>query len=185
MKEIIIDTNYPNYDYVEYSSWVNDLRQYGIFTCLENILEDIDCSKTNNKGQRYIHTSDFNYDRLVYQYIRFLFYIKNQIVYNDYCELLFIVHNKNIEFELANPEIKEKPANKRTKKAKVENKYIREETSDLFDGHTTYIYSNFKTGDVIYSDNPNLLEELNKPKEKKKKTKVVQGSFTFNFNKNK
>ena len=105
--------------------------------------------------------------------------------YNDYCELLFAVHNKNIEFELANPEIKEKPTKKRTKKVKIENKYIREETSDLFDGHTTYIYSNFKTGDVIYSDNPNLLEELNKPKEKKKKTKVVQGSFTFNFNKNK
>ena len=58
----------------------------------------------------------------------------------------------------------------------------------MFTDKTNYIYSNLKTGDEIISDNPDLLEELNKPKEKKKKDKTpkiinLPEGFTFKFKK--
>ena len=56
----------------------------------------------------------------------------------------------------------------------------------MFTGKTNYIYSNLKTGEEIISDNPNLLEELNKSKEKKNKvTKVLSLPIGFSFKLNK
>ena len=90
---------------------------------------------------------------------------------------------KTKEFE------KSKGKQKKPKKTKVKDEFVKSISTDLFDGTPKYIYSNLKTGQEIISDNPDLLEELNKPKEKKRNVRVspkvvsLPSGFTFKFNK--
>ena len=91
-------------------------------------------------------------------------------------------------FEIENP-YKQKIQNNKTKtktKKTIPNKFVKAVTKDLFTGEDIYVYENLKTGEIIKSKNPNLLDELNAPKEKEKKTKVKSISvsldaMTFSF----
>ena len=166
MKEIIINTDYPNYEYSDYDSWINSIRQYGLLGFMNNLIRDLDCTRLLKNGQRIIYTNAYNYNRLVYQYIRCLFYITNPIIYNKYLDILLTTHNNNLEFE----EYYKEPMkiDKTKKKPKVKNEFVRAISHDMFTGEIKYLYSNLKTGEEIISNDPNLLEELNKPKRKKK-----------------
>ena len=68
---------------------------------------------------------------------------------------------------------------------KIPNKFIKYTSRDLFTQEDTYIYENPKTGEKIFSDNPNLLDELNnKSKKKKDKSNVVSiNNLFFDFKK--
>ena len=72
---------------------------------------------------------------------------------------------------------------------RIENKFIKYTTKDIFTEKETYIYENLRTLEKINSNNPNLLEELNTPKKKKIKKKKEVGvpisSMTFSFKKEK
>ena len=56
-------------------------------------------------------------------------------------------------------------------------------TNDIFTGDERYIYENLKTGEIITSSNPDLLDTLNGPKKKKvkepKTTFVPIGKIIF------
>ena len=107
-------------------------------------------------------------------------------IYNEYVDKLINRHIENILFEFNNPIPKKKPTNSKKQKAKP-NKWIKAETNDLFTGQIRYIYENLKTGEIITSGNPNLLEELNTKKQKKEKIqqpKVISTEgLIFNFKK--
>ena len=89
-------------------------------------------------------------------------------------------------FEFNNPIVKKKPTNSKKQKSKP-NKWIKAITNDIFTGEERYIYENLKTGELITSSNPNLLEELNASKQRKKKenkpTVISTESIIFNFKK--
>ena len=77
------------------------------------------------------------------------------------------------------------------KQKAIPNKWIKAETDDLFTGEKRYIYENLKTGEIITSGNPDLLETLNAPKKRIKKEKQIENTIIstqgliFNFNKKK
>ena len=60
MKEIIINTDYPNYEYSDYDSWINSIRQYGLLGFMNNLIRDLDCTRLLKNGQRIIYTSAYN-----------------------------------------------------------------------------------------------------------------------------
>ena len=87
------------------------------------------------------------------------------------------------------PIVKKKPTNSKKQKDKP-NKWTKAITNDIFTGEERYIYENLKTGEIITSGNPNLLETLNAKKEKKVKEVKVKEQVdtslkyvTFSFNK--
>lgn len=180
MLDININTNYTNYDGIQYYRYENIL-QTPVKETLDKLLIELDSSKLC-AGKIIIPTNSFRYDDIVETYIRILFRIPiyNYVLYNEYVEKLLNRHNENLEFESNfKPEVKEKPKakGKTTKKAKVSNVYVRSETYNLFTGELEYDYTNFATGDSFVSSNPNLLEELNAPKKKKKEKKQPRKDF--------
>ncbi len=167
---IQINTNYPNYDDTKYYSYERELQKSPEKAC-DDILKDIDCTILLKSNIQLHKTTDLMYEENCYKYIRHLFRIKNQIVYNQYFDKFIDKLNANIEFE-ANFSIpvKETSTKKKTTKT-VANKYIRTITWDMFTNTEQYLYENPKTGDSFISKNPNLLDTLNA---KKKKEKVVE-----------
>lgn len=121
-----------------------------------------------------------NYKEFKEIYLYYLNHIRNPFIFNKmYNKFLKLLEEnikiKDIEVEIESNKVKPKPKNK----PKVKNQYYKVETRDIF-GNVTYNYINPKTGDSFFSDNPNLLEELNK----KKVTKVVSlDNMTFSFKK--
>ena len=191
MKEIVIDTNYPNYSYNETEKYFYILNKFNtIEGSINYILSDLDCTRLTKDGKRICTTNSFMYENYVYLYIRFLLRIKDYALYNKYYELLLSIHNNNLKFEetfIEKPVIKNNKKTK-TKKQKVDNKFIRKITYDLFTNEPYYIYFNPKTGEEINSDNPDLLDELNnKKKNVRKVSKMVSvpTGIIFNFNKQK
>ena len=191
MKEIVIDTNYPNYSYNETEKYFYILNKFNtIEGSINYILSDLDCTRLTKDGKRICTTNSFMYDNYVYLYIRFLLRIKDYALYNKYYELLLSIHNNNLKFEetfIEKPVVKNNKKTK-TKKQKVDNKFIRKITYDLFTNEPHYIYFNPKTSEEINSDNPDLLEELNnKKKNVRKVSKMVSvpTGIIFNFNKQK
>lgn len=181
------------YPHVDYSYWIraNVQTQEDVINKLDCILKDLDCSRVYSIGRPMMIEYPI-YNTLLNDYLYYLLKIDNQFVYNLYIDLLLIRHVDNVIFQYNNPinEKVSKSKEKKTKKTKVENKYLRRETKDLFTGETIYFYENPKTGDSIESKNPNLLEELNKPKRNKKETKtkstaVPLSAMTFSFAKKK
>lgn len=184
MLNIVIDTNYNNYDAAFYYSYEH-LLHTPVKKVLDNLLSDLDATKLY-KGNQILPTNSWRYEETVERFIRTLFRIPiyNYVLYNEYVELLLNRHKENLEFEATykkpEPEVKKKT--KGTSKKKVQNIYVRTETHNLFTGELEYDYTNFATGDSFISSDPNLLEQLNAPKRKKKEPRKDFGKIILNFN---
>ena len=185
--ESVLTISYPKF--VDYSYWItkNVQTQDDVFDKLNQIIKDMDCTREYSCG-RPMMTSYLNYLSLIEDFVYYLMKIDNQFIYNKYIDKLISRHIDNILFEHNNPVIvKSKGKTKKVSKPKVENKFLRRETKDLFTGETIYFYENLKTGESIESKNPNLLDELNnKPKKVKKEPKtksnaVSLSAMTFSF----
>ena len=181
------------YPEVTYPYWKSLLPYYDDETLeiiLQNLIVSLDCSIVFS-GMRVIMTSHMNYDMYVSRYYYYLLHLENQFKYNLYFNLLCIAHQENIDFEANNP-IPEKPVQTKGRdfgKMKTQPKYIRQVTTDLITGKEVYKYIHKKTGEIITSEDPNLLETLGKrvkKEPKEKRTKVVPislDSMVFSFKK--
>lgn len=178
----ILNANYPIVDYGYWRSIKEYYNDSDICNILDYLLKNLDCTKEYTSG-RPLMTTYPTYNNRISEYIYYISKLVNQFLYNEYIDKLAKRHYDNIEFELANP-YKSKEKNKRnTKKKSAPNKFIKQNTIDLFTGENVYVYENFKTKEVIKSNNPDLLNELNSVK-KKKETKIVGvplSAMTFNF----
>ena len=186
---IELNINYPDVDYGYFKNLNIYHNDDDLCKILNNILYDLNCTREISCG-RVLMTHYPMYNIRLSNYYYYLLRLDNQILYNTYIDKLIKRHLDNIIFEYEHPYIKsniDKPKNKPSKK-QIPNKFIKQVTTDLFTGETIYIYENFKTGEVIESKNPNLLDELNasKKKERPKKVKYVGvplDAMTFSFDK--
>lgn len=187
----ILTVKYPD---INYSYWKN-LKPYNtddeLSIILCSIAIDLDCSIIFG-DKRLIQTSNMMYDYNISLYYYYLLHMEDQELYNFYFDCLITLHRDNIDFELNNPIIIPTPKEmiKSKAKPKINGKFVRQITRDMFNGEETYIYSNSKTGETINSEDPNLLDSLNgiKPikgkKVKQSKSNVVPiSSMTFTFKK--
>ena len=169
---------------IDYCNWRNikDTKtDNDICEILNLLLIYLDCSRMLS-GMPINRTTNIRYKDELGEYWYYLLKFNNQLLYNKYFDKLIDLHTKNIIVE--HSRIKEdKPKVTKTKKPKVENKYFRYTTKDMFTNEEVFVYRNPKTGDEITSTNPDLLEELNKPKEKVRKRAVDVSFMTFSFKK--
>lgn len=153
---------------------------------IRTYLDALDCNKYVGKLPGilpgwfgYIH-----YTNLLFFHLN---RINNQILYNKYVDRFIAQHCANIIFSVdwSSSNSVRTTTDRKTKKQKPKNVYVRYESKDLFSDTPVYNYVNHYTGDDITSNNPNLLEELNRPKVKEKKVKhsVSMNNITFNFKK--
>lgn len=189
-EDIIYNHILFNYSYIEWNRYCYELDKYGNNYIYE-IFKELNCDRYNKYGQQLISINDYEYQLLLNNAIRVLDKLNDCISYNFLFLNLVCIHSNNIRIcqeystRLKETEI-HKTNRKSAKKPKVKDEYVRSVSTDLFTGQPKYIYSNLKTGDEIISDNPDLLEELNKPKEKKKKAvKVLSLPIGFSFKLNK
>ena len=189
-EDIIYNHNLFNYSYLEWNRYCYELDKYGDNYIYE-IFKELNCDRYNKYGQQLISVNDYEYQLLLNNAIRILDKLNDCISYNFLFFSLVSIHENNIricqEYSTRPKETEIHKTNRKSnKKPKVKDEYLRSVSTDLFTGEPKYIYSNLKTGDEIISDNPDLLEELNKPKEKKKKaTKVLSLPIGFSFKLNK
>lgn len=169
---------------IDYCNWRNikDTKtDNDICEILNLLLIYLDCSRMLS-GMPINRTTNIRYKDELGEYWYYLLKFNNQLLYNEYFNKFIDLHAKNIVVE--HSRIKEtKPKVTKTKKVKVEDKYFKYATKDMFTNEEVFVYRNPKTGDEITSINPNLLEELNKPKEKVKKRAVDVSFMTFSFKK--
>lgn len=185
---LIVDINILN---VDKEKWYSDLywMQKGIDGVLLDILFDLDCTRIYKSG-RPMMIEYPRYKLLIAEYFRFLNKITDYEVYNLYFDKLVNLHVNNILFEFNNPIAKKKPTQSKKQKARP-NIWTKAETTDLFTGETRYIYENHKTGEILTSGNPDLLDELNAKRTKrtskiKEEPKVISTEgIIFNFKKKK
>ena len=178
---------YPNIDYGYYKGIKEYHNDYDLCNILDNMLTDLDCTREISCG-RILMTNYPMYQIRLDNYYFYLVKLQNQITYNKYLDKLIDRHIDNLIFEYYNPikQITTKANVKIKKKNTKSNKFIKQTTTDLYTGEEIYIYENLKTGEIIESKNPNLLEELNSPKKKEKSIKVKTrpvslDSMTFSF----
>ena len=189
-EDIIYNHNLFNYSYLEWNRYCYELDKYGDNYIYE-IFKELNCDRYNKYGQQLISINDYEYQLLLNNAIRVLDKLNDCISYNFLFFSLVSIHENNIriceKYSTRHKETEVHKTNRKSnKKPKVKDEYLRSVSTDLFTGEPKYIYSNLKTGDEIISDNPDLLEELNKPKEKKKKaTKVLSLPIGFSFKLNK
>ena len=189
-EDIIYNHNLFNYTYLEWNRYCYELDKYGD-NYINEIFKELNCDRYNKYGQQLISINDYEYQLLLNNAIRILDKLNDCISYNFLFFSLVSIHENNIrvceEYSTRPKETEIHKTNRKSnKKSKVKDEYLRSVSTDLFTGQPKYIYSNLKTGDEIISDNPDLLEELNKPKEKKKKaTKVLSLPIGFSFKLNK
>ena len=174
--------------YIDWAKWQCDqylLNNKDLYDILNDFLNDLDCTREYKCG-RPMMTTYSQYKIVIAEFFKILYKIPGYSIYNEYVDKLINRHIENILFEFNNPIPKKKPTNSKKQKAKP-NKWIKAETNDLFTGQIRYIYENLKTGEIITSGNPNLLEELNTKKQKKEKIqqpKVISTEgLIFNFKK--
>ena len=169
---------------IDYCNWRNikDTKtDNDICETLNLLLIYLDCSRMLS-GMPINRTTNIRYKDELGEYWYYLLKFNNQLLYNEYFNKLINLHTKNIIVE--NSRVKEdKSKITKTKKVKVENKYFRYTTKDMFTNEEVFIYRNPKTGDEITSTNPDLLDELNKSKEKVRKRTVDISFMTFSFKK--
>lgn len=169
---------------IDYCNWRNikDTKtDNDICEILNLLLIYLDCSRMLS-GMPINRTTNIRYKDELGEYWYYLLKFDNQLLYNEYFDKLINLHAKNIIVE--HSRIKEdKPKVTKTKKVKVENKYFKYTTKDMFTNEEVFVYRNPKTGDEITSTNPDLLDELNKPKEKVRKRAVDISFMTFSFKK--
>ena len=173
-----------------YMHWrdVNSNSNKNIEEVLNSFIKDMDCTKVLPIG-RPMTTNNFKYVEISGEYFYLMYKLDNYILQNTYLDRFIKRHADNIIFErdYNSREVEVKQTNKKkpTKK-RVANKYTRDLSKDMFTGEVTYVYENMKTGDVIVSSNPDLLDELNTKKKKTKKSRVASVSMdamTFSFKK--
>lgn len=171
-KEDILIVKYPDVDYGYYRSLAICNDDAEIINILNSILLDINCTREYDCG-RPCMTNQFNYIAGISRYYYYLLKLTNQIIYNEYIDKLIKRHIDNLIFEYEHPYV---PKVKNKSKVKSKNKksnikYEKFITRDIFTGDEVYIYENIKTKEIIESDNPDLLEELNSPTKKVTKHK--------------
>lgn len=187
INDIIYNHQIINYEYLDWIKYISGFEKYTPVEYFYQIIKELDCSKINKKGQQLMSINHYEYPLLINNAIKVLDRILDYRLYNDLFLYLISCHERNLEIckeydeEQRNKQTIKNPKT-RAKKTKIKDEYLKSISTDLFTGKTNYIYSNLKTGDEIISDNPDLLEELNKPKEKKKKaTKVLSLPIGFSF----
>ena len=189
-EDIIYNHILFNYTYLEWNRYCYELDKYGDNYIYE-IFKELNCDRYNKYGQQLVSVDTYEYQLLLNNAIRVLDKLNDCLYYNVLFRNLVNIHETNIqvckEYSARLEETKIHKTNRKSnKKPKVKDEYLRSVSTDLFTGQPKYIYSNLKTGDEIISDNPDLLEELNKPKEKKKKAiKVLSLPIGFSFKLNK
>ena len=158
-----------------------------IIKIVDILVEDLDCTVLFD-GRRLKTTSQLTYKDLLSNIYYYILRLKDQVKYNAYIDKMIDIHIANVEFERnwvePLPPTKRKASTK--SKRTPPNKYVRNETRDMFTGEVKYIYINRRTDEHIYSDDPNLLDTLNaKPKREKKvkSTAVPMASMMFTFKK--
>lgn len=179
-----IKINYPYIDYGKWSRITNCISDEDITKVLDKLLIDLNCCRDYNIGRPMMTSYPIYYDTLS-NYFYYIIKFTNQILYNNYIDKLINVHVNNLIFEYNNPIVnnknKVKTKTKSNKKKKVD-KFIKYKTKDLFTGKDIYMYENNKTNEVIESNNPNLLDSLNKKKKEKTNKKKFDFSLaTINF----
>lgn len=187
-EDLIIDIDSPRYDYADFINNLALLYIGDIYKELNSILADLDCTRIFKSGRpMMIEYSQYKIN--IAKFLKLLYKIPGYSIYNEYIDKLINRHIENILFEFNNPIVKKKPTNSKKQKAKP-NKWIKAVTNDIFTGEERYIYENLKTGEIITSGNPDLLETLNAKKEKKTKEVKVKEQIdtslkyvTFSFNK--
>lgn len=187
-EDLIIDIDSPRYDYADFINNLALLYIGDIYKELNSILADLDCTRIFKSGRpMMIEYSQYKIN--IAKFLKLLYKIPGYSIYNEYIDKLINRHIENILFEFNNPIVKKKPTNSKKQKAKP-NKWIKAVTNDIFTGEERYIYENLKTGEIITSGNPDLLETLNAKKEKKTKEVKVKEQVdtslkyvTFSFNK--
>lgn len=172
---------------LEYNNWERsliELKANSNRMAFEYYLNSLNPQIYNDK--LYYDTTSVIYNDILNNYFRRLYTITDYIEYNYWFDKLINRIQENIIFEynfkishtMKEGPVKTKKVSNGTKKPTIPNKWVRHETADLFDGKTTYIYENLKTGEQMESDNPDLLNELN-AKHKKKTVSYTKFSFSF------
>lgn len=187
-ENLVIDIDSLYYDYANFITDLAILYEGDIYKQLDSILTDLDCSRTFKSGRpMMIQYSQYKIN--IAKFLKLLYKIPGYSIYNEYIDKLINLHIKNIQFEFDNPIVKKKPTNSKKQKDKP-NRWTKAITNDIFTGEERYIYENLKTGEIITSGNPNLLETLNAKKEKKTKEVKIKEQVdtslkyvTFSFNK--
>ena len=174
--------------YIDWAKWQRDqylLNNKDLYDILNDYINDLDCTREYKCG-RPMMTTYSQYKIIIIEFFKILYKIPGYSIYNEYVDKLINRHVENILFEFNNPIPKKKTTNSKKQKSKP-NKWIKAETNDLFTGKKRYIYENLKTGEIITSGNPNLLEELNTKKQKKEKIQqpkiISTEGLIFNFKK--
>ena len=178
--------------FVDANFWyhsVNCITDKDITKVLDDIINNIDCTKEYNCG-RPMMTTFFNYKKHISNYYYYLLKIRNQFIYNEYINKLIDRHSKNIFFEYFYPykPIKVGKSKRNSKNRTIKNTFIKSTSFDMFTKEPVYFYDNPKTGERYKTNNPNLLKKINKNKRKEKHTKcgaVPISAMTFSFNKKK
>lgn len=187
-EDLVIDIDSIHYEQRDFLLDLQMLYEGNIYTHLNAILADLDCTRIFKSGRpMMIEYSQYKIN--IAKFLKLLYKIPGYSIYNEYIDKLINRHIENILFEFNNPIVKKKPTNSKKQKAKP-NKWIKAVTNDIFTGEERYIYENLKTGEIITSGNPDLLETLNAKKEKKTKEVKVKEQVdtslkyvTFSFNK--
>ena len=183
---IELKLEYPIIEYYNWKRLIDYKNDEDICKILDNKLQNLDCTKKYN-GKLIRTINDGIYSIVLNEYFYYLVKLTNQFIYNKYFDKLINNHINNVIFNIKesinndNTKVKYKKNNK----IKIPNKFIKYTSRDLFNQKDTYIYENPKTGEKIFSDNPNLLDELNnKSKKKKDKSNVVSmNNLFFDFKK--
>lgn len=188
-ESLVIDLDLIYMDWAKWQIDIGLLQNKDLYAILDDYLKDLDCTRIFKSG-RPMMINYTQYKIIIAEFLKVLYKIPGYSIYNKYIDKLINRHIENILFEFNNPIVKKKPTQSKKQKSKP-NKWIKAETNDLFTGEKRYIYENLKTGEIITSANPNLLEEFNVKKEKIKKVKqpeiriVSSEGLIFNFNKKK
>lgn len=173
----------------DYSKW-RSYNQEGQYDCIDSILNhylyELDCTKEYKSG-RPMMTNFPIYKIRLSDYLFWLLKIENAIQYNINLDNLIQRHINNLIFEHEHPYVKPISKKKTSTKKKSKLGWMRQITKDMFDNRTIYVYQNISTGEMIRSYNPDMLEELNKPKKKERtkspKKEIDFSNFYFEFDK--
>lgn len=157
------------------------LETKDLYDILDGYLKDLDCTIEFKCG-RPMMTNYSQYKVIIAEFLKILNKIPGYSIYNEYIDKLINRHIENILYEFNNPIVKKKPTKSKKQKDKP-NRWTKAVTNDIFTGDERYIYENLKTGEIITSSNPDLLDTLNAPKKKKvkepKTTFVPIGKIIF------
>lgn len=184
-----LEVQYPIIDYGKFKRLHEYNSDSDLIKILDNILNDLDCTKEYN-GVRFRTTTYPIYSMFLSDYYFYVNKITNQLIYNEYIDKLIKRHIDNIVFEHDNPYIVNTKSNKKKKKSPP-NKFVKYTTKDMFTNKSKYVYCNYKTDEQVESDNPDLLDKLNskiskrKQNNKRKQIGVPLSAMTFNFKKKK